>query len=760
MSVADANFRGKGASPGEWDAVLAAGLLEQMLPVVQNPKLPRSAASALKTVGKVPSQLNAYGEVVGFPQWTQHVTTAEEVAKWRRNLDIGISVRLGAHMCAIDCDVDDQKVAEGILAIARRYFGDTAPIRVRADSPRWLMPLRTVDFTTGKRRYTLKCGDIPEILGDGCQFVACGTHPKGCRYSWIGAIKDMPSVTSETFEAFIREMVDTYGTGEEFICRVSARAPAGEDTDVVFDRLYYWIKKNIPFDERRPGELNIQCPWEHEHTTGKTLDGSTTYYCAGTHGYPSPAFICMHGHCRDRTLSDFEAWAATKGYERTTSADWEGVEAYLEEDTRADGTLKTQEEKDRYADCMYKISRFTDEKSGKIAANLVTVTAALQAGWEYCGIDVRHDTFRNTEVYRESSEDDWKALTDARAVVVRKFLIENRDFGSINRDLMRDAVLAAGYEDTFDSMRDYLENTLPEWDGVDRITNFFAKYCASADTPLQWAIARYMWAALYGRATSPEGIKADIVIVLVGKQGARKSTLVRALAPRDDLAGEISLETRDADLARQVRGKVVVEIPELVGMSKKDVAAVKYWISLDRDAYIPKYQERETVAPRRCIFIMTTNDRSFLSDTTGNRRYGVVEVGQIDIEGVKRDLLQLWAQARELFMKEGIDHKSVEQLSAEENKKYMYSDPWDEAVASWLEAQALAPKETRPPLTAVNILQFAIGASTARVSPADGRRLAAVMERLGYAQSRSRVSGKLVRLFVRAERSSTYEVPF
>ena len=760
MSVADINFRGKGASPGEWDAVIAAGLLEQMLPVVQNPGLPRSPASALKTVGKVPSQLNAYGEVVGFPQWTKHVTTAEEVAKWRRNLDIGISIRLGAHMAAIDCDVDDKAVAEGILAIARRYFGDAAPIRVRADSARWLMPIRTVDFTTAKRRYTLRCGDVPEILGDGCQFVACGTHPRGCRYRWIGNIKDMPSVTSETFEAFIREMVDTYGTGEELICRGSSRAPAGDDADVIFDRLYHWIKKNLPFDERRPGELDIPCPWEHEHSSGKTLDGSTTYYCAGTHGYAAPAFVCLHSHCSGRGLPDFEAWAATKGYERTTAADFEGIEAYLEKEEHTDGTLKTQEEKDHYTECMYKICRFKDEKSGKIAANLSTVVAALQAGRDYCGVDVRHDTFRNTEVYREKASEDWQPLTDARAIVTRKFLLENRGFGSIPRDLMRDAVLAAGYENSFDSMKDYLDRTLPEWDGVDRITNFFARYCASADTPLQWAIARYMWAALYGRATSTEGIKADIVIVLVGRQGARKSTLVRALAPRDDLAGEISLETRDADLARQVRGKVIIEIPELVGMSKKDVAAVKYWISLDRDAYIPKYQERETVSPRRCIFIMTTNDRSFLSDTTGNRRYGVVEVGQINIEAVRRDSLQLWAQARVLFEKEGIDHRSVEQLSAEENKKYMYSDPWDEAVASWLEAQALAPKETRPPLTAVNILQFAIGASTARVSPADGRRLAAVMERLGYVQSRSRVSGKLVRLFVRAERSSTDEVPF
>lgn len=759
MSVADINFRGKGASPGEWDAVIAAGLLEQMLPVVQNPGLPRSPASALKTVGKVPSQLNAYGEVVGVPQWTKHVTTAEEVAKWRRNLDIGISIRLGAHMAAIDCDVDDKAVAEGILAIARRYFGDAAPIRVRADSARWLMPIRTVDFTTAKRRYTLRCGDVPEILGDGCQFVACGTHPRGCRYRWIGNIKDMPSVTSETFEAFIREMVDTYGTGEELICRGSSRAPAGDDADVIFDRLYHWIKKNLPFDERRPGELDIPCPWEHEHSSGKTLDGSTTYYCAGTHGYAAPAFVCLHSHCSGRGLPDFEAWAATKGYERTTAADFEGIEAYLEKEEHTDGTLKTQEEKDHYTECVYKICRFKDEKSGKIAANLSTVVAALQAGRDYCGVDVRHDTFRNTEVYREKASEDWQPLTDARAIVTRKFLLENRGFGSIPRDLMRDAVLAAGYENSFDSMKDYLDRTLPEWDGVDRITNFFARYCASADTPLQWAIARYMWAALYGRATSTEGIKADIVIVLVGRQGARKSTLVRALAPRDDLAGEISLETRDADLARQVRGKVIIEIPELVGMSKKDVAAVKYWISLDRDAYIPKYQERETVSPRRCIFIMTTNDRSFLSDTTGNRRYGVVEVGQINIEAVRRDSLQLWAQARVLFEKEGIDHRSVEQLSAEENKKYMYSDPWDEAVASWLESREREPEAARQPLTAGNILSFAIGASTARVSPADGRRLAAVMERLGYALRFARLNGKFTRIYQK-KATPEEDVPF
>lgn len=202
-----------------------------------------------------------------------------------------------------------------------------------------------------------------------------------------------------------------------------------------------------------------------------------------------------------------------------------------------------------------------------------------------------------------------------------------------------------------------------------------------------------------------------------------------------------------ATTAVEARGKVVVEIPELVGMSKKDVAAVKYWISLQKDSYIQKYQERETVAPRRCLMMMTTNVHDFLTDPTGNRRFAPIEVGQIDIETVERDRLQLWAQAKVIFEKDGIDHRSVEQLSAEENKKYMYSDPWEEAVSQWLERESLLPAEARQPLTAAVILEHAIGQAVSRVSPADGRRLATVMGTLGFSLKVARVDGKPARIY-------------
>ena len=739
-----------GARPADWDAVIAAGLTPCILPVVQNPQVPRSASSALKTIGKVPSRKNGYGEAVGFPGWTSHVTTPEEVAQWRQDQDIGISIRLD-HMIAVDCDVDDAEIAQGIYKILCDMIGKEPPRRTRADSARWLVAMHTPPEGEQilKSRYFLKNGEVLEVLGKGQQFVAFGRHPKGSRYEWTGGSpSDIPTITPEVLKAFTDAVVKEYGTGE--VRSVRARRGSADDApDVTKDSLYQWLKEHWEVSERSPGILDIRCPWESEHTGGTLFDGSSTYYCAGTGGYSEPAYICMHAHCQGRSISDLIAWAVSQGYERTTAEDFADIKPAPD---------ATPEEADEWAKLREILMRYMDQKTGSIQANLVSTSTGLQMGLEYCGFEIRQDTFTSMPVYRRSKGEPWKPLTDARVVELRKYLMEVRHFGKISREPMSDAILYAADTNSFDSMRDLLEKTLPVWDGVDRITDFFRTYCASRSTPYEWSVARYLFAALYGRATTVEGIKADIVPVLVGKQGARKSTLVRVLAPREDLAGEISLETRDADLARQLRGKCIAEIPELVGMSKKDVAAVKYWISLQKDSYIQKYQERETVAPRRCLMMMTTNVHDFLTDPTGNRRFAPIEVGTIDIEAVERDRLQLWAQAKVIFEKDGIDHRSVEALSAQVNKDFMWSDPWEEAISQWLERESLLPAEARQPLTAAAILEHAIGAAVSRVSPADGRRLATVMGNLGYRQSSTRINGQKVRIYVPAEVSASAEV--
>lgn len=179
-----------GATTREWEMAIKSFGVERLLPVVSNPEAPISPDSNMKGVGKTPSRYNANRQVVGIAKWTEKVGTDAAVALWRKEPDYGICVQTGGGLYGIDIDVEDKDTAYKYATQITDAFGlDHFIYRHRENSGRLLLPIRVAPGLDGEaefaryRSLTVPGGAI-DILGDGKQFVAFGTHTSGSRYLW------------------------------------------------------------------------------------------------------------------------------------------------------------------------------------------------------------------------------------------------------------------------------------------------------------------------------------------------------------------------------------------------------------------------------------------------------------------------------------------------------------------------------------------------------------------------------------------------
>jgi predicted P-loop ATPase len=204
----------------------------------------------------------------------------------------------------------------------------------------------------------------------------------------------------------------------------------------------------------------------------------------------------------------------------------------------------------------------------------------------------------------------------------------------------------------FNPLIDYL-NDLPEWDGVERIETILIDYLGASDNQYVREVTKRTLIGAVRRAYEP-GCKFDYVLVLDGKPGIGKSTLLSTLGG-EFFSDSLSLtDTRDKTAAEKLQGIWIMEIGEMQGTRKADIESMKSFISCQVDKYRPAYGKTVEHRPRTAILCGTTNSMTgFLRDTTGNRRFWPVMVpgGGVksvwDITPEERD--QIWAEALSLY---------------------------------------------------------------------------------------------------------------
>jgi len=377
-----------------------------------------------------------------------------------------------------------------------------------------------------------------------------------------------------------------------------------------------------------------------------------------------------------------------------------------------------------------------------------------------CRYDVFHDRISikdaDTEIGADSFENFENAVLLIREAAVKKF---GFDPGS---QFMYDALKLQCMQNSYDPVLDYL-NSL-EWDGVSRVDDWLVRYCGAQDTPFIRAVGRKVLIAAVRRVKEP-GCKFDYILVMEGPQGVGKSTALKILAGGEENFSDaeiLGVDKREQQEA--VQGVWIYEVAELDGLSKSEVTRVKVFLSKAVDSARPAYGRARVDRKRRCIFVATTNEDTYLRDTTGNRRFWIVPVGKIDLVGLARDRDQLWAEAVALEAQSEplVLHETLWAVAAAIAKQREEVDPWEDMLerklASWQAknfksdgAFTLANNDLGEPEWRVStacLLNF-LEVGTDRQTNNHTKRLATVMRNLGWERPETpiRIGEKICRGF-------------
>ena len=245
----------------------------------------------------------------------------------------------------------------------------------------------------------------------------------------------------------------------------------------------------------------------------------------------------------------------------------------------------------------------------------------------------------------EENKSDWNDTDDSG---LREFI--EKYYGISSTAKCADALALSFEKHSFHPVKDYLNNLL--WDGVERIDKLFIDYLGAEDNSYVRTVTRKVIVAAVARVFVP-GIKFDNMPVLSGTQGLGKSTIIKKLGREWYSDSLTTVSGKEA--YEQLQGVWLLEMGEMMATKKADIEATKHFLSKTEDIYRVAYGRRTSRFPRQCVFIGTTNDREFLRDKTGNRRFWPIDVGVIPHnKSVFKDLTeyeinQIWAEAVELF---------------------------------------------------------------------------------------------------------------
>ena len=244
-------------------------------------------------------------------------------------------------------------------------------------------------------------------------------------------------------------------------------------------------------------------------------------------------------------------------------------------------------------------------------------------------------------------------------------------------------------------IRDYL-NSL-EWDGTERIRYALTRFLGADESEYTYQCLRLFMLGAISRVFKP-GCKFEVMLCLVGGQGAGKSSFFRLLAVKDEWFSDDLKKIDDDNVYRKMQGHWIIEMSEMIATANaKSIEEIKSFISRAKETYKVPYETHPADRLRQCVFGGSSNTMDFLPlDRSGNRRFLPImvhpekaEVHILENEAASRAFVDMmWAEAMFIYQNSPVKltlSKDTDRELRELQKQFMPEDTKAGLIQSFLD---------------------------------------------------------------------------
>ena len=189
------------------------------------------------------------------------------------------------------------------------------------------------------------------------------------------------------------------------------------------------------------------------------------------------------------------------------------------------------------------------------------------------------------------------------------------------------------------------------WDGYDRLQQLYDTIQSPEIEAKELLLRRWLITAVC--MAMGQGVDSAGCLVLLGPQDIGKTWWVKKLLPaelREQLIRtDATVNPHERDSVSQIISYWIVELGEIgATFVKAELQALKGFITSNHDVIRRPYGKGDKQYPRRTALIASVDQRIFLHDTAGNRRFWTIPCTSINSYH-EIDMQQLWAQVYEII---------------------------------------------------------------------------------------------------------------